>query len=947
MRSGVTPARGQELIERERELAEIDEALGGALAGEGWLALFEGPAGIGKTALLEAARDRADLMGVAVIAGRGGELEGSFPYGIVRQLLEPVARAAGMEQRARLFAGAAALAAPVVLGPEAGRAPGAPTFEAVHGLYWLVANLATESPVALVVDDLQWSDAASLRFLAYLARRLDGLAATMIASVRTGEGSSDRDLVTMLQGSPGARLAAPEALSDAGVATVLASEFGQAPDAGFARTCHEVTGGNPFLVRELASALTADRIAPTADAIQRLSATGPKTIARVTLARLGHLSDQAVELARAVAVLGGDARLPRAAAVAGLDGPQALVALDALVAEDVVPASGRLEFKHPVVRTAIYEELAPGVLSAAHRQIADLLVAEGAGLDAIAGHLLLTQPIGSPQTIVTLREAASHALALGAPHSAAAYLSRALEEGCERQLRITLLLDLAFAEKLARRPGVIGYLEEVRRLTEDPVIRATAMIEQAETVAFAGDWSASLQLVDDAIGELGGREPAIALRAETLRGPMAAYDPRLVAGFEQRLPALRRIAADGVAGSRPLVMLLAGFGVQHGEPLDRGRALVERGWDDGRYLAEGDSIEMLPQGIGALVMVDDLDRAGEIVGAVRDSARARGSVMEFLIAGAHEAWIEARRGNLGVAAAEMRGVFERAMEHGVQFAVLMTLWYCSDVLLERPDAADLASLAETVELGPMSDLMAGALVLEVRGRLRFAAGEIPSAIADLRRAGATSVALGFVNPNGFSSWRAHLALMLPRQQRDEALELVTGELADARRIGLARGVGVALRVLGMLVGGADGRSHLEEAASVLADSPARLEHARALVELGAALRRDRDRIAARGALRDGLELAARCGAVRLAERAQTELAATGARPRRLYASGRDSLTPSELRVAQMAAEGRTSQDIAQALFVTTKTIDAHLNHTYAKLGINSRKQLAAALGHAG
>lgn len=295
----------------------------------------------------------------------------------------------------------------------------------------------------------------------------------------------------------------------------------------------------------------------------------------------------------------------------------------------------------------------------------------------------------------------------------------------------------------------------------------------------------------------------------------------------------------------------------------------------------------------------------------------------------------------------MRGVFERAVEHGVQFAVLMTLWYCSDVLLERPDAADLARLAETVELGPMSDLMAGALVLEVRGRLRFAIGEMPSAIADLRRVGATSVALGFVNPNGFSSWRAQLALMLPRQQRDEALELVTGELADARRIGLARGVGVALRALGMLVGGADGRSHLEEAASVLADSPARLEHARALVELGAALRRDRGRVAARAALRDGLELAARCGAVRLPERAQTELAATGARPRRLYASGRDSLTPSELRVAQMAAEGRASQDIAQALFVTTKTIDAHLNHTDAKLGINSRKQLAAALGHGG
>ena len=186
--------------------------------------------------------------------------------------------------------------------------------------------------------------------------------------------------------------------------------------------------------------------------------------------------------------------------------------------------------------------------------------------------------------------------------------------------------------------------------------------------------------------------------------------------------------------------------------------------------------------------------------------------------------------------------------------------------------------------------------------------------------------------------------MLPPQQRDEALELVSAELADARRIGLPRGIGVALRTLGILEAGDDGRSHLEQAVAVLADSPARLEHARSLVELGAALRRDRSRTAARPLLRDGLDLATRCGAIRLAERARTELAASGARPRRAHASGRDSLTPSELRIARIAAVGRTSQEIAQALFVTTKTIDAHLNHTYAKLGINSRKQLAAALG---
>ena len=198
-----------------------------------------------------------------------------------------------------------------------------------------------------------------------------------------------------------------------------------------------------------------------------------------------------------------------------------------------------------------------------------------------------------------------------------------------------------------------------------------------------------------------------------------------------------------------------------------------------------------------------------------------------------------------------------------------------------------------------------------------------------------------------TSWRSTLALMLGPTERDEALALVGAELADARRAGQPRRIGVALRALGALEQSSDaGRARLQEAVSVLADSPARLEHARALVELGAALRRHGDRAAARAPLRDGLDLAARCGAIRLAERARTELAATGARPRREHITGRDALTPSEQRVALMAAEGRTSQEIAEALFVTTKTIDAHLNHTYTKLAINSRKQLAAALARA-
>jgi DNA-binding CsgD family transcriptional regulator len=183
--------------------------------------------------------------------------------------------------------------------------------------------------------------------------------------------------------------------------------------------------------------------------------------------------------------------------------------------------------------------------------------------------------------------------------------------------------------------------------------------------------------------------------------------------------------------------------------------------------------------------------------------------------------------------------------------------------------------------------------------------------------------------------------MLPPGDHDEALKLIESELEDARRAGEPRGIGIALRARGVLE-----RDHeqLQEAVSMLAGSPAHLEHARALVELGGAMRRAGKRTASREPLRAGLDIAIGGGAARLAARAREELASSGARLRRERATGRDALTPSELRVARLAAEGLTNNEVAQALFVTPKTIDTHLGHVYTKLGISSRRALAAALG---
>lgn len=193
-------------------------------------------------------------------------------------------------------------------------------------------------------------------------------------------------------------------------------------------------------------------------------------------------------------------------------------------------------------------------------------------------------------------------------------------------------------------------------------------------------------------------------------------------------------------------------------------------------------------------------------------------------------------------------------------------------------------------------------------------------------------------------WRTGLALSeYALGNGEEARRLAAEAVRLAREAGGARGIGLTLRVLGSATVGEEGIELLREATEVLGRTRARLQHAQALVELGAALRRANRRREARAPLREGLDLAHRCGAAALEERARTELTATGARPRKAVLSGVESLTPSELRVARMAAEGMTNREIAQSLFVTAKTVETRLRHVYQKLDVGRRTELSSAL----
>ena len=938
------------LIERDRELGQLDDGLRATAAGQGRVLLVSGPPGIGKTALLDAAQRSALQAGFVILAARGGELESHFPYGVARQLFESALRHAHGDDRAELLAGAAAFAAPVVAGESGPPAPGAPgaapEFGPLHGLHWLTVNMSARSPLLIVVDDAHWADAHSLRFLLYLARRLDGLPVMLLISTRSGEQGADPEVWTQLATQPFVRVIRPGALSEQAVAMMLEAGLRQPPAGSFAAACRAATGGAPFLVHELIAALAADRVRPDAESAVRVQRVGPRTVATTTLVRLARMPTGSVALAQAAAVLAGEARLYRAARLARLPEDEALPALDGLVRAHVLQeGTGELRFVHPIVRAAIYDELPPGQRSRLHREAARLLAAEGAEIDAVAAQLLASEPAGSPEVIDQLRQAAAWALSRGAPEDAVAYLTRALREGAGRELRAALCFELGMAEQHAGKPAMIGHFRDARRLSADRVLRNTAALELASVLALTGQWEEPIAVTEAALADLAGSAPELALRLERVRAATAAYDPRLVDSFDKRLPELHEMVRTGGPAARLLALLLAAIAAARGGPAGEVVELVRQGWDEGRLTASGTDVLMLSQGLAALVEAGQLRQAADLDAKLLDRAQSSGSLIAFLIAIGHRGWIEARHGRLAAAEGEFRAALEPAREHQLTFMLPSLLWFATEVTVERPEAADLAAAAEGVPLGPMAQVASGALLMDARGRTRHAAGDTAGGIADLRRAGEIFRVLHFRNPNAFS-WRSALALMLGSDDHDEALRLVREELEDARRVGLPRGIGAALRALGLIQGGAPGREHLSQAEAVLRESPARLEHARALVDLGAAMRRGGERAASRGPLRAGLDLALCAGATRLAGRARAELAAAGARPRRLHLTGRDALTPSELRVAVLAGGGRTNNEVAQALFITPKTVDTHLTNAYAKLGISSRRDLAAALGMA-
>jgi DNA-binding CsgD family transcriptional regulator len=929
-------------LERDAELDAIGAVLEAARGGAGRVLVIEGHLGLGKSQLVSAARGFAQGTGMQVLTARGSELERHFPFGGVLQLFEPRLAEAESEERELLTSGAAALTDELF---HPGRPAGSldqddETFALMHGLYWLTANLAERAPLLIAVDDAHWIDGPTLRFLHYLAQRLAGLPVAVALARRPHEGRVQASVLDTLAAHPAATLCRIQPLSAMAAGRLVWATFPEASDS-FCRVCAEVTSGNPLYLRELLAAAVARGLVPTEDGATRVPGLGPESISRIVLLRLSQLPFGAMALARATAVLGDGAPFALATQLAGLEPATAAEAADALADVDVLVARESIAFVHPIVRAAVYAELPSAERAAAHADAARLLHTAGDPDDRVAAHLLEAHPGVGDWVVEVLRNAAARAVARGAPESAIRFLRRALLESSPLEVRTEILLELGYADAVAGNPRAVERFESALDGLRDPARRAEVRLALGRTLHARGAHTEAAATFERGLDEADGTSSETALRMEA--GYIAAAREEL-ALRPLASARLQRILTRSNGGASPAErVLLAHVAYERalrGDPAAEVAHQALQALNGGRLLAEETADESSPHlAATALAWAGEFETATQVATAAIDDARARGSVFAHATGCHVRALANFLAGRVGDAMADAQSALD-ALPRGDEPVAPLARALLARILLERgePNAArELLVLAGGDE--PWMGRVAYAAVLEARGWLSLAEGEPDDALAAFIECGRRQAAARAPNP-AVRAWRSGAAIAAATLDDGErAARLANEEVTLARMFGSPAAVGAAQRTAGLVTRGAEGLDRLREALEALDRSQAELERARVLTDLGAALRRAGKRSEAQETLRLALDRAHRCGALSTGERARAELTAAGARPRRAALTGFDALTASERRVAELAVEGLTNREIAQALFVTVKTVEWHLGNTYGKLGIGSRGEL--------
>ena len=899
---------------REAERAAIDGMLDGVRAGEGGALAIRGEPGIGKSALLAYAAERAgDLRVLRAVAVQA---ESGLAFASLHQLLGPVLELveALPEPQRRALLTAFGI----------GADPGPDRFLVSVAVLTLLSEAAGERPVLCLVDDAHWADAPSLDALTFVARRVGSEPIGLLLAVRDGEGRGIEQAGLPELALRGLDPAAAEALLD---------ERWSGLDPALRERVLRSSGGNPLALLELPGA-GADwepgRLPPVGEPLPLAD-----ELERAFLGRV-RWRDPAVQTLVLVAAADGSgevAGIGRAAALLGVD-PGLLGSEDLT---DLLRVDGAtVGFRHPLVRSAVYFGAAPAERRAVHRALAEALSGDEGEADRRAWHLALAADGPDEEVAGELERSAERALRRSGHAAAAAAWERAAELSPSDGQRARRLVAGAEAFWNAGQTArARALLEAAERLgLQDAEVRVGTHFLRGSMELRAGVPVDGLALLLPAAREAAAVDPGRALHILLVareasflasRPEMAAEIAAIAAGLDPPDPAealvatvLRAFGPDGARGDTEAMLQLIATAEEPDDPA-------------------------LLQAMGGMAWgMGDLALARRLRARAAARARALGAMGTLAWALEYVVFDELTKG--AYAAAEAWGDEGRrlALETDRPNSACAHTAYLAEIVALRGREKEAGELAEEAlaQAIPRRLVKAASDANRALGGLALAAGRPDEALDHLEALwGSGPAPGGVVFALASVPDQLEAAVRAGRADRRPSEEMLAAHLAWVETIGSLEMRALAARCQALLASGEDAERHYLEALRLHAAASQPLDHARTELLYGEHLRRERRRVDARPHLRTALETFERLGAGLWAERARTELRATGETARRRDPGTLDQLSPQELRIIRHVSEGATNRDVAAQLFISPRTVDYHLRSVFRKLGISSRKEL--------
>jgi DNA-binding CsgD family transcriptional regulator len=903
------------LLGRECEQREIEIALAAARSGASAALVLVGQPGIGKTALLDHAAERAE--GMQVLRARGIESEAQIPFASLLELIRPALAALERIPTPQ----AVALEQALALRPGSAQdrfAVGAATLS-------LLAAFAEQAPVAVLIDDAHWLDEPSAQALLFAVRRLLADPIAVLVAVREDEPS-------VLAGAD------LPALHVEGLTREEAAELVPHLGTDAMRRLHAATGGNPLALLELASETDELTFAPVGAAMLV-----PVTISDAFVRRAGQLEPAARRMLLLAAANDTGDLTTLGLAAANLDLSLDLLA-DAERAGLASIRAGKIEFRHVLARSAIYAQAPADERRAAHRALASVL--PDRDVDRRAWHLAAAAVGPDDAVAAALEQAGRRARERSAYASAAAAFTRAgrLATGTEQQA--TLLWEAAESAWLAGIPGrALELLDEARGLTRDRAL-IVSLDHLAGSAAISDGRVAEAHALLTSAAERAEPEEAVMMLSEAVMSCFYAGDPGLMIATAEQ--AVQRLGDRGSIRARFLVTMVAGMASILGGDADAGAESIHRAVELAEHsLDVRDDPRLLPWLVIGPLFLRESAAGRSLIERALHYARARAAVgvlPSLLVCVARD---QATSDRWQVADSTYTEAITLARETGQQGMAVFGLgglsWLDARRGREaetRAHAAETLSLSQPLGLGLYEVWATAAL-----GELELGLGSPAAAATHFERQQAVMDELGITDAD-LSPAPELVESYLRLGRRPEAQKLAFSFAEAAAEKGQPWSMARSLRGLGLVADEQAFDGSFQQALDLHAQTPEEFEAARTRLAYGERLRRARSRVRAREQLRAALDTFERLGSPPWAERARAELAATGETVRRRDPVTIDELTPQELQIALLLAAGKTTREAAAAVFLSPKTVEYHLRHVYLKLNIHSREQLAKALdGH--